>query len=97
MSDPVWRARCSGARSVGVEVSIDDFGTGYSSLAYLTDLPVSEVKIDRSFVTRMAPGSREEIIVDLTIDLGHHLGLRASPKASRTRPSSNSSANSNAT
>ena len=61
---------------VGVEISIDDFGTGYSSLAYLTELPVAEVKIDRSFVTRMTPGSREEVIVTSTIDLGHHLGLR---------------------
>ena len=57
--------------------SIDDFGTGYSSLAYLADLPVSEVKIDRSFVRRMTEGSKEAIIVNSTIDLAHHLGLRA--------------------
>jgi diguanylate cyclase (GGDEF)-like protein len=62
---------------LGVEISIDDFGTGYSSLAYLADLPVSEVKIDRSFVSRMASDSREEIIVSSTINLAHHLGLRA--------------------
>ena len=61
----------------GVEISIDDFGTGYSSLAYLADLPVSEVKIDRSFVSRMVAGSNETIIVNSTIDLAHHLGLRA--------------------
>jgi EAL domain-containing protein (putative c-di-GMP-specific phosphodiesterase class I) len=61
----------------GVEISIDDFGTGYSSLAYLADLPVSEVKIDQSFVSRMAEGSSETIIVNSTIDLAHHLGLRA--------------------
>jgi EAL domain-containing protein (putative c-di-GMP-specific phosphodiesterase class I) len=60
----------------GIEISIDDFGTGYSSLAYLVDLPVSEVKIDRSFVQRMAEGSRESIVVNSTIDLAHHLGMR---------------------
>jgi diguanylate cyclase (GGDEF)-like protein len=77
MSDPrLARSVLQELDQVGVEVSIDDFGTGYSSLAYLTELPVAEVKIDRSFVTRMAPGSREEIIVTSTIDLGHHLGLR---------------------
>jgi EAL domain-containing protein (putative c-di-GMP-specific phosphodiesterase class I) len=62
---------------LGVEISIDDFGTGYSSLAYLADLPVSEVKIDRSFVGRMAGDSREAIIVSSTINLAHHLGLRS--------------------
>jgi diguanylate cyclase (GGDEF)-like protein len=62
---------------LGVEISIDDFGTGYSSLAYLADLPVSEVKIDRSFVSRMTGDSREAIIVSSTINLAHHLGLRA--------------------
>jgi diguanylate cyclase len=60
-----------------IEISIDDFGTGYSSLAYLAELPVSEVKIDRSFVSRMASGSSETIIVNSTIDLAHNLGLRA--------------------
>jgi predicted signal transduction protein with EAL and GGDEF domain len=62
---------------LGVGVAIDDFGTGYSSLAYLADLPVSEVKIDRTFVRRMTDGSRDAIIVTSTIDLAHHLGLRA--------------------
>ena len=62
---------------LGVRISIDDFGTGYSSLAYLADLPVSEVKIDQSFVSRMGEGSSETIIVNSTIDLAHHLDLRA--------------------
>jgi diguanylate cyclase (GGDEF)-like protein len=63
--------------NLGIEISIDDFGTGYSSLAYLADLPVSEVKIDRSFVGRMGSRSKEGIIVNSTIDLAHNLGLRA--------------------
>jgi EAL domain-containing protein (putative c-di-GMP-specific phosphodiesterase class I) len=78
MSDPdVTRSILQELHHLGVEISIDDFGTGYSSLAYLADLPVSEVKIDRSFVGRMHPGSKEAIIVNSTIDLAHHLGLRA--------------------
>jgi diguanylate cyclase (GGDEF)-like protein len=78
MSDPVTaRTVLRQLESLGIEISIDDFGTGYSSLAYLADLPVSEVKIDRSFVSRMGPGSSGQIIVNSTIDLAHHLGLRA--------------------
>ncbi len=78
MSDPVTaRTVLRQLESLGVEISIDDFGTGYSSLAYLADLPVSEVKIDRSFVSRMGTGSSGQIIVNSTIDLAHHLGLRA--------------------
>ena len=78
MAEPaIARAVLGELHEIGVEISIDDFGTGYSSLAYLVDLPVSEVKIDRSFVSRMAAGSGERIIVSSTIDLAHHLGLRA--------------------
>ena len=78
MLDPlVARSVLQTLAQAGVLISIDDFGTGYSSLAYLVDLPVSEVKIDQSFVSRMTEGSRETIIVNSTIDLAHHLGLRA--------------------
>ena len=57
----------------GVRFSVDDFGTGYSSLAYLRDLPIDEVKIDRSFVADLARGDSR--IVQSVIDVGHHLGL----------------------
>ena len=78
MSDPVTaRTVLRELDGVGIEISIDDFGTGYSSLAYLADLPVSEVKIDQSFVSRMAAHANEKIIVNSTIDLAHHLGMRA--------------------
>ena len=78
MADPIIaRTVLQELHGAGIEISIDDFGTGYSSLAYLADLPVSEVKIDRSFVRRMTEGSKEAIIVNSTIDLAHHLGLRA--------------------
>jgi EAL domain-containing protein (putative c-di-GMP-specific phosphodiesterase class I) len=61
--------------ALGVRVAIDDFGTGYSSLAYLRDLPVDEVKVDRSFVKEMALNRRDACIVRSVIDLGHNLGL----------------------
>jgi diguanylate cyclase (GGDEF)-like protein/PAS domain S-box-containing protein len=61
--------------SMGERMSIDDFGTGYSSLAYLQRLPVDELKIDRSFVTRLAAASDDAVIVRSTIDLAHNLGL----------------------
>jgi diguanylate cyclase (GGDEF)-like protein len=78
MSDPtVTRAILDELHALGIEIAIDDFGTGYSSLAYLADLPASEVKIDRSFVGRMTHESKEAIIVNSTIDLAHHLGMRA--------------------
>jgi diguanylate cyclase (GGDEF)-like protein len=78
MADPeVARSILQELHLFGIEIAIDDFGTGYSSLAYLADLPVSEIKIDRSFVTRMDQGSKESIIVNSTIDLAQHLGLRA--------------------
>ncbi|NQV06315.1 EAL domain-containing protein [bacterium] len=62
--------------ALGVGLSIDDFGTGYSSLQYLRELPVDEVKIDRTFVTEMDEDEGRRVIVASTIDLGHRLGLR---------------------
>jgi diguanylate cyclase (GGDEF)-like protein len=61
---------------MGVSFAIDDFGTGYSSLAYLTDLPVRELKIDKSFVLAMNTDARNGIIVRSTIELARNLGLR---------------------
>ncbi len=63
-------------RAAGVQVSIDDFGTGYSSLAYLRDLPVDELKLDRSFVTAMGGDARAGALVGSIIDMAHSLGLR---------------------
>lgn len=61
---------------VGVQISIDDFGTGYSSLSSLGQLPVSELKIDRSFVTDMESNQSSAVIVRSTIELAHNLDLR---------------------
>jgi predicted signal transduction protein with EAL and GGDEF domain len=62
--------------ALGLTVSIDDFGTGYSSLSYLRDLPVAELKLDRSFTADLLVEARTEAIVASTIDLAHRLGLR---------------------
>ena len=59
----------------GVKIAIDDFGTGYSSLAYLKDLPVSELKIDQSFVTKMIDNMPDRRIVQSVIDLAHNFDV----------------------
>jgi diguanylate cyclase (GGDEF)-like protein len=62
--------------SLGIRLAIDDFGTGYSSVSYLRTLPVSEVKIDRSFVHALGEDERDRLIVGSVIELAHRLGLR---------------------
>jgi EAL domain-containing protein (putative c-di-GMP-specific phosphodiesterase class I) len=61
---------------MGVNLSIDDFGTGYSSLLYLKRLPVSQIKVDRSFVMDMIHDKDDAIIVQSTIDLGHNMNCQ---------------------
>ena len=60
----------------GVEISIDDFGTGYSSLAYLTTLPISELKIDRSFVHDLGVTPQSSAVITAIIAVARSLGLR---------------------
>ncbi len=62
-------------RDLGVRISVDDFGTGYSSLANLKRLPISELKIDRSFISSLPHDESDLIIVGSTINLGHDLRL----------------------
>jgi diguanylate cyclase (GGDEF)-like protein/PAS domain S-box-containing protein len=76
LTDPTRTQLILGRLStMGVRLSIDDFGTGYSSLASLKRIPVSEIKIDRSFVTNMDTDEDDATIVRCTIDLGRNLGL----------------------
>lgn len=70
---------------MGLDLSVDDFGTGYSSLAYLKKLPVSELKIDKSFVLHMADDKDDATIVRSTIDLGHNMGLVVVAEGIETR------------
>jgi diguanylate cyclase len=59
-----------------VQTAIDDYGTGFSSLAYLRDLPVQELKIDRSFIATLSSDPRSKVIVDSTLQMAHAMGLR---------------------
>ncbi|WP_425412419.1 putative bifunctional diguanylate cyclase/phosphodiesterase [Micromonospora mirobrigensis] len=63
-------------RSMGVQLAVDDFGTGFSSLTFLTRIAVDELKVDRSFVIRMAESPEAAAIVRTTVGLAHELGLR---------------------
>jgi EAL domain-containing protein (putative c-di-GMP-specific phosphodiesterase class I)/GGDEF domain-containing protein len=66
----------SGLRQRGVRVAIDDFGTGYSSFAHFRDIPADELKIDRSFVSRMVRSDADARIVKAIIDLAHTFGMK---------------------
>ena len=76
MEDPVKARRTvEQLHNLGVSISIDDYGTGYSSLAYVKNLPVNELKIDREFIKNMIHNKEDVAIVRSTIELGHNLGL----------------------
>jgi diguanylate cyclase (GGDEF)-like protein len=76
MEDPKHACQVlSNLKDLGVRLSVDDYGTGYSSLAHLKQLPVHELKIDKSFVLDMARDQDDATIVKSTIELGHTMGL----------------------
>ena len=76
MTDPEDALRVmTELNSQGIRLSIDDFGTGYSSLSYLKQLPVDEIKIDRSFVMEMVKNNDDQVIVHTTLTMGHNLSM----------------------
>lgn len=70
-------ATLNSLRRLGVAASLDDFGTGYSSMVLLKKLPISEIKIDRSFVSRLTADPGDVTIVASIVDLAHGLGMKA--------------------
>jgi EAL domain-containing protein (putative c-di-GMP-specific phosphodiesterase class I) len=76
LADPVGSvATLERLHALGIKLSIDDFGTGYSSLGRLRELPIDEVKIDKSFVQRVAEDHRDRAVVRSAVQLGHALEL----------------------
>ncbi len=76
MADPTRAQRTlAQIHAMGVELAIDDFGTGFSSLSYLKHLPVSKLKIDKSFVMTMLQDENDAVIIRSTIDMAHNMGL----------------------
>ena len=76
MSDPTRTIRLlERLRARGIRLSVDDFGTGYSSLSYLRQLPIHEVKIDKSFVVDAVDDADDQAIVRSIVDLGTNLHL----------------------
>ena len=87
MADPARGAKVlARLHAMGVRLTIDDFGTGHSSLAYLSKLPVDEIKIDRTFVAAMAADdiTPDDIIIRSTIELARNLGLEVTAEGVET-------------
>ena len=77
MTDPHNSLRVLHAlHDMGIKLSIDDFGTGYSSLAYMKQLPVHELKIDKSFIQNMCRNAKDSMIVQSVIDLAHNFDMQ---------------------
>ncbi len=77
MADPEHAIKILGKlKELGLKLSIDDYGTGFSSLSYVKQLPVNELKIDKSFVMEMTTDENDAVIVRSTIELAHNLGLK---------------------
>ena len=71
--------------SMGIKLSIDDFGTGFSSMTYLKQLPVDELKTDKSFIIGLDEDKNNDAIVRSTIDLAHNLGLKVVAEGIETK------------
>lgn len=76
IDQPLAAARLGVLRDAGVGIAIDDFGSGYASLAYLINLPIDTLKIDRSLIADIVGGQRDRIVVKALIGLARELGLK---------------------
>jgi len=86
MADAVGLASAvESLRDLGITISVDDFGTGYSTLSYLRDLPVHELKLDRSFVTGIESRPKDQTIVKATLALARFARLRVVAEGVETR------------
>jgi diguanylate cyclase (GGDEF)-like protein len=74
-SDEGSRVALTALKALGVRLAIDDFGTGYSSLSYLAELPVDDLKIDRSFISRLGHDTQSLSMIGAVVELAHSLGL----------------------
>lgn len=77
--------RLQALRDIGVQIAIDDFGTGYSSLSYLRKLPITKVKLDRSFIQGIEYTKDSAAIVQGIITMAHHLELKVVAEGVETR------------
>ncbi len=78
------RAALQALRDHGVHIALDDFGTGYSSLAYLTRMPIGNIKIDKCFVTGLLEGGESEAIIRAVLAMAHSLGMRVTAEGVET-------------
>jgi diguanylate cyclase (GGDEF)-like protein/PAS domain S-box-containing protein len=85
-ASPIAAANAAALREMGVIISMDDFGTGYSSLSHLARLPVSELKIDRSFMANLEDNEAVQALVTAVIRIGESLGLRVVAEGVETVP-----------
>jgi EAL domain-containing protein (putative c-di-GMP-specific phosphodiesterase class I) len=67
--------RLTRIKALGVRLAIDDFGTGYSSLAYLRQLPIDSIKIDRSFIAAIGDSPAAAAVIQTLVQLGQNLGI----------------------
>lgn len=85
MQDPIGASSILGRlKALGVQIAIDDFGTGYSSMAYLSNLPINTLKIDRSFITHMTDQKENVAIVEAIIHLARALSLKVTSEGVET-------------
>ena len=76
-------------RDSGIQIALDDFGTGYSSLAYLTQMPISRIKVDRAFVDGLLSGTENEAIVQAVLAMAHSLGMHVTAEGVETLDQAN--------